>query len=261
MTQAVLFDLFGTLVHFSAEVTSLEAGQERWRRAMRWLAEAVAEQLPGCPFESFLEALSATTREIVGSRAPDYWEVPSVERFRRALRRLGVEGPRQQVIAHELAETHMAHLVSGTAVDPCASAVLSELRRRGYRLGLVSNFDHAPAAYRTLERHGLRSAFDAVVISAAFGRRKPHPSIFLSALQSLGAKAEDSWFVGDTYEEDIVGALAAGIRALWLHPEPDPSTRAREGSDASSPTVRTVSGLQAVPACIEAEQTLATTPR
>ena len=86
------------------------------------------------------------------------------------------------------------------------------LRRHGLRLGLVSN------GQRDLEEfvahHGLD--VDAAVGSAAFGRTKPHPSIFLFALERLDAEPEAAAMVGDSYADDIAGARSLGMQAFLL---------------------------------------------
>jgi HAD superfamily hydrolase (TIGR01549 family) len=88
----------------------------------------------------------------------------------------------------------------------------AELRRHGLRLGLVSN------GQRDLEEfvahHGLD--VDVAVGSAAFGRTKPHPSIFLAALERLEAEPEAAAMVGDSYADDIAGARGLGMRAFLL---------------------------------------------
>ncbi|HYI75076.1 MAG TPA: HAD family hydrolase, partial [Gaiellaceae bacterium] len=62
--------------------------------------------------------------------------------------------------------------------------------------------------------HGLE--VDAKVGSKAHGRIKPDPSIFLVALEQLGASPEETVMVGDSYEDDIEGARALGMRAILL---------------------------------------------
>jgi FMN phosphatase YigB (HAD superfamily) len=44
--------------------------------------------------------------------------------------------------------------------------------------------------------------------------------IFREALGRLGVEAEHTWYVGDTFEEDIEGALLAGLAPIWLRPGP-----------------------------------------
>ena len=100
---------------------------------------------------------------------------------------------------------------------PDAAPALAELRSRGLRLACVSNWD--VSLTEVLERCGLGDALDGVVTSAGSGSRKPDPVIFSQALEIVGCSAAEAVHVGDTLEEDVAGADAAGIRALHLDRE------------------------------------------
>ncbi|CAN5809232.1 HAD family hydrolase [soil metagenome] len=93
-----------------------------------------------------------------------------------------------------------------------ALVILDELRRRGLKVGLVTN------GQRDLEEfvahHGLE--VDAMVGSRLHGRTKPHPSIFVAALRLLDVQPREAAMVGDSYEDDIAGARALGMRAILL---------------------------------------------
>ena len=122
-----------------------------------------------------------------------------------------------------------------------ALPVLEALRGHGLALGLISN------GQRDLEefaRHH-RLDVDVAVGSKAHGRTKPHPSIFETALASLGVVASEAAMVGDSPEDDIAGARALGIRALLL----DRDGRYPEGPDVI-PTLLALPaalGLQPLP--------------
>lgn len=97
---------------------------------------------------------------------------------------------------------------------PDAKDALGALRRRGLKVVCVSNWD--VSLPEVLERCGLDGQFDGVVTSAGTGVRKPDPAIFAAALELAGCSADEAVHVGDTLEEDVAGAGAAGIRALLL---------------------------------------------
>lgn len=97
---------------------------------------------------------------------------------------------------------------------PDAAPALSGLRDRGLRLITVSNWDCSLP--RVLERCGLEGMLDGTVTSAGAGARKPDPAIFEAALELAGCEPEQALHVGDTEEEDVVGARAAGVRSLLL---------------------------------------------
>jgi putative hydrolase of the HAD superfamily len=97
---------------------------------------------------------------------------------------------------------------------PDAVPALKELRERGRRLIAVSNWDCSLPA--VLRRCGLGESLDGAVSSAIAGARKPDPAIFEPALELAGCGPEEALHVGDTLEEDVEGARAAGIRALLI---------------------------------------------
>jgi len=97
---------------------------------------------------------------------------------------------------------------------PDAIPALRALRNRGLSLVAVSNWDCSLP--RVLDGCGLGELLDGTVTSAETGSRKPDPAIFVRALELAGCDAADALHVGDTAEEDVVGARAAGIRPLLI---------------------------------------------
>jgi HAD superfamily hydrolase (TIGR01549 family) len=93
-----------------------------------------------------------------------------------------------------------------------ALPVLEELRAQGLKLGLVSNTGRDLDAF--VAHHGLQ--VDAAIGSGAFGRTKPHPTIFRAILEQLGVEPVDAAMIGDSPEDDIDGARAAGIERAFL---------------------------------------------
>lgn len=97
---------------------------------------------------------------------------------------------------------------------PDARETLAGLRERGFRLGLISNFE--PWLEDLLERLGLADFFTTMVISGNEEFEKPHPRLFRLALERMGADPEHSLHVGDSPVSDYAGAREVGIRALLL---------------------------------------------
>jgi HAD superfamily hydrolase (TIGR01549 family) len=93
-----------------------------------------------------------------------------------------------------------------------ALPVLDELRSRGLKLGLVSNTGRDLDEF--VAHHRLE--VDAVLGSGAFGRTKPHPTIFQAVLERLNVEPGAAAMVGDSPEDDIEGARAAGLGAAFL---------------------------------------------
>ena len=91
---------------------------------------------------------------------------------------------------------------------------LNEFRKNGFILGIVSNWDlRLPRLVKNL---GLHDRFDFLVTSSMCGSTKPSEKIFKEALKQAGVAPAETVHVGDTYEEDFVGAERVGIRAFHL---------------------------------------------
>jgi putative hydrolase of the HAD superfamily len=88
--------------------------------------------------------------------------------------------------------------------------------RDSYMLALVTN--GASCLQREkLSTAGLDDYFEVVVISGEFGVGKPEPSIFEHALSLLGSDREHTVMVGDSLARDVDGAIAAGLRGVWVN--------------------------------------------
>jgi putative hydrolase of the HAD superfamily len=90
--------------------------------------------------------------------------------------------------------------------------MLAELRRRGLRLGIVSNFDRR--LHALLAGLEIAPLIDAIVLPSDAGAEKPAREIFEFALSRLGAAASTSVFIGDSEIEDLRGARALGMRTI-----------------------------------------------
>lgn len=91
---------------------------------------------------------------------------------------------------------------------------LAELSRRGFRLGVISNF--APTLRLILERKGIAHYFDPLIVSTEVGLEKPNPAIFRLALERSGLQPEEVLYVGDHDQNDIWAPGQAGIDAVKI---------------------------------------------
>ena len=94
--------------------------------------------------------------------------------------------------------------------------VLERLRGRGYRLGVITNWD--PSARPILEREGLAPLLEKIVVSSEVGVQKPDERIFRLALEGTGVRGEECLYVGDNYYDDALGSRKVGMRAVILNP-------------------------------------------
>lgn len=103
-------------------------------------------------------------------------------------------------------------------VPDAARRTLDELRSRGYPLGLLTNRGNVTRFQELLDMMDLRRHFDVALASGDVGEPKPHPAIFVAALERTGATAGRCIYVGDNYWADVVGAERAGLRPILIDP-------------------------------------------
>jgi len=99
---------------------------------------------------------------------------------------------------------------------------LAELRRRGYRLGVISNWD-APTLPGLFDRFEMTPYFEHILPSREAEASKPDPHIFHVALAALKVWPERAVHVGDSFSCDVVGARGVGITPIWLNPSDEPA--------------------------------------
>jgi len=99
-------------------------------------------------------------------------------------------------------------------LKPGALEALRRLRERGYRIGIVSNFD-ANLEQVVRDHLGLGDSVDYMHISQVEGMEKPDPRFYLGFFQRHGLTLERAVYLGDSYTLDFLPAMGIGLKA-WL---------------------------------------------
>jgi FMN phosphatase YigB (HAD superfamily) len=186
------------------------------------LHQILCAHAPQIGLEACYEALSDSWREAERVRAIDHREVAAPVRFAHFFRRLGLdEGALPPDLGRTLIDAHRGALGRAAEFPPHHGPLLRRLAER-YRLAVVSNFDYTPTALDILERAGVVEVFDTIVVSDEVGWRKPRRDIFDAALERLGVRAEESLFVGDRADMDVLGAQRIGMDAAWINRDAEP---------------------------------------
>jgi HAD superfamily hydrolase (TIGR01549 family) len=115
----------------------------------------------------------------------------------------------------EFAEQYYGHYQQLRRPVAGALALLQALKP-GYKIGIVTN-NRLAEQQEKLRHLGMSELVDALITSEEVGVLKPDPRIYQVALERLGAEAAQTVMVGDNWQADVVGALAVGIRPLWLN--------------------------------------------
>ena len=165
--------------------------------------------------ETELSRLEARARQEVqrqvqaGGRMRDAWR----DYFHIILGGVHVPVAEQPGIIDSLWEAHRRFGLWTVAIDGAPQAV-TELRRRGFELGVVSNAEGRVA--EDLDSAGYKGLFTTVVDSQVVGVEKPDPRIFEIAMERLGANAETTIYLGDVPAVDVEGAKSAGITPVLV---------------------------------------------
>jgi HAD superfamily hydrolase (TIGR01549 family) len=210
--------MFDTLVDFNnLRLPLVQVNGREVRSTSPYVYDVLKPLYPSLTLEEFYSAFVGSYRTAEEIRWRQQREVTAHERFRMLFERLGIsDGPEAARMAEAGISEHMRQLSRAMEFPASHRVTLDRLRER-YRLAIVSNFDHAPTVEMTLAAHGIRDAFEAVVVSANTGWRKPRPEIFHEALGQMGIAPADAVFVGDTPEVDVLGAQAVGMDVIWIN--------------------------------------------
>ena len=149
------------------------------------------------------------------------------ERFRRVFLALGLTLSDREV--DTVATAYRSGYVAARRPVEGAAGLLDAIRPHA-RIGIVTN-NLLDEQRDKLEFCGLAGYVDALVVSDDVGVAKPERGIFDIALQRLGVAADDAVMVGDSWINDVTGAIGAGIPAIWFNPQrqPKPEPRAEVG--------------------------------
>lgn len=196
----ILFDLYGTLFTYGNMSKAFSIWHEDLAHALGDLG-------------------ISTTASQVSKRCKHFFsgEVAENERFTEYESRLGQlarlygASPDVNWIKHTAAVS-MNRWQRFIPIHPETKSLLEFLKEKDVRIGVISNFQHAPHVRKVLRKYGILKALDTVIISGDVHVKKPDPRIFEIALKNLGTPPEATLFAGDDPECDIRGAASVGMR-------------------------------------------------
>jgi len=221
--KSVLFDLGSTLIEYEnipwdqMNLLALQAGYNYLRGSINRLPsyEKITEE-----YIRIRDKNRESSRESLKE-----WNVP--DKISELFDAVGIEN--NDKVVSEFFKFYYNIISNQLTIFDDTVSVLSELKKAGLKIGLVSNTIF-PDRYHIgdLKRFGIDKYFDFMIFSSTFGYRKPHRSIYEKAIELSGSKADQSIFVGDRYEEDYLGPRGNGIFSILKfregrqYPEPFP---------------------------------------
>lgn len=190
MINAVIFDLFGTLIH-----------RPRGTSPYLQLCRAIGD--------------CSRIRESLVVNAPTLADFCD---------HLGVAHPSRLALIQRDLDAD----IDSVSIFPDTLPTIRDIRNRGLRVALVSNL--ASPYKRAVNRLHLEPYFEAILYSCDLGVAKPHADIYLAALSQLGSLPETTLMVGDSQRADVDGPMLCGIRGLLLDRDGNSSSDSALGS-------------------------------
>ena len=192
--QAVIFDLFGTLVE---NFLFPDYQQELGRMA------AVLKAPP--------EGFSKMWRDTFYLRTNGSHKTHE-ESISYICRKLGVPVTEEQV--ERAAAIRLAYTVRSLKPRTDAIPTIKKLKSMGYKVGLVSDCSpETPTAWSQTPFNGI---FHVTIFSCIAGVKKPDPKIYLMAVEKLGVKPEECLYIGDGSSHELTGAIKVGMTPILI---------------------------------------------
>lgn len=123
---------------------------------------------------------------------------------------------------------HLEEFCRSNETFPNVEELLIELKRNGFKLGLLSNATGPKEIFQNdLEARELAKYFDSVIWSCAIGYRKPSSKAFEAVLDGLSVMPEETLMIGDSEIADIGGATKMGMDTALVTPKINTKTNAK----------------------------------
>ncbi len=209
--RAVIFDLYGTLIHIHTDEWDLE---RLWKPLSLFYRYQGAQFTPEGLKQRY-QALVQQEEQAARQRSGNTDVEINVERvFAAIYAEGGVLAPSQLISAtgqmFRACSTRVAELYPG------ALELLATLRRQGKKVYLLSNAQRVFTEYE-MKMLGLYDAFDAIRISSDWDIKKPAHAYFRCLLDELPFTPQQILMVGNSPQDDIVPAAELGLHTCFLN--------------------------------------------
>lgn len=203
MIREVIFDIDDTLYDY-------QVGHAQGMKKMGEYAQKALGVEPG-EFEAFYKRLNRETAERLGrdnaaihSRSIRLQNM--LEQWKKPL------FPHLKILYHLYWDT----LLEVSRPEPGSLEAVKELCKMGIAIGIGTDMT-TRMQYEKLERLGFAPYVNHIVTSQEAGHEKPHPDFMELCIRKAGCAPEECVFAGDTFKKDVLGALDAGMHAVWYN--------------------------------------------
>ena len=205
----LIFDLYGTLLDIHTEENDLV-----WEKTALYFGFYGAHYTPQELKTAFQAALAAREAK-AGQSYECFPDIPFEQIMAQLFRDAGVE-ENADTLGINAAQLFRISSIEYIRLYPHALEALAYLRRRGYRLWLLSNAQRIFTAYE-LTALGLGEQLDGIYISSDYGCRKPDLRFYRALMDEQRLEAKNCLMIGNDLHTDIAGAKAAGMATLYMH--------------------------------------------
>lgn len=226
----LIFDLYGTLVDIHTEENDLV-----WEKTA-YLFGFYGAAYTGPELKAAFQAAMAVREVQAGQSYECFPDIPFEQVMAELFRCKGV-AQNADALGVQAAQLFRISSLEYIRLYPGVLEALTLLRRKGYRLWLLSNAQRVFTAYE-LRLLGLGEQLDGIYISSDYGCRKPDGRLFRALLEEQKLDISRCLMIGNDRMTDIAGAVAAGLDTLYMHTNLTPADQ-READCALLPGVAT----------------------
>ena len=210
MIKAVFFDLDGTLCD----------SDTAWDVAQREMFQLFRKQYPDVSEAALTAAWKTVHQELFKRLNAGKCAMSDVRdsRFQRLFKELDLP---IDAFMEELSDFFCSRYLTSLRLYDDVT-VLEELD--AYHIGIITNGahdEHTDSQLSKVRHLGLSERIQSLTISGEIGARKPRIEIFQVACERADVSPKEALFVGDTLENDIVGANCAGMTSVFINRELD----------------------------------------
>ncbi len=214
----LIFDLYGTLVDIHTEENDLV-----WEKTAIFFGFYGAHYTGPELQNAFRSAMSAREAK-EGQTYECFPDIPFEEVMSDLFRAKGITA-NVEALGIQAAQLFRISSIDYVHLYPHVPEALAALRKKGYRLWLLSNAQAIFTAYE-LRHLGLTEPFDGVYLSSDYRCRKPDIRFFRALMEDRNLDPGKCLFIGNDRNTDIAGARNAGMDTLYMHTELTPRDQA-----------------------------------
>lgn len=203
------FDFFGTLVEYKPGHFS---GDKKYKKSFEFLKQLTYTNTYEQFERDYSEVFNSLSVNSLSTHEEFHMDQVTKIFFENA------KLPFSEKIKNELTKIYLAEWNANVVYFPDIKKFINRLKK-SYSLSIISNTHYSPLVVDNLKKMNIKREFDQVVTSVDHGRFKPDPLIFADTLRTLKTTPQQTLHIGDSYNDDYIGAKNAGLQCILIDPD------------------------------------------